>query len=117
MVKLVMTMLWMCGRGRPWGLVWCSKEAASHRCGLAGENLLSRPARVQLRDIQRAFFRRACLEVRGLRELREFALGWLAAVPLLEPRRTGAQAGGDRRAAGREHAHHLAADALDLEAV
>jgi hypothetical protein len=29
-VKLVMTMLCMWGRGRPCGLVWCSKEATIH---------------------------------------------------------------------------------------
>ena len=62
-------------------------------------------------------FRGARLEVRGLRELREFALRRRAAVPLLEPRRAGAQIRGDRLAARGEHAHHLAADALDLEAV
>jgi len=48
---------------------------------------------------------------------REFTLGWLAAVPLLEPRGAGAQVGGDGLAAGGEHAHHAAADALDLEPV
>ena len=56
-------------------------------------------------------------EVRRLREVRELALGRRAAVPLLEPRRAAAQIRGDRLAAGGEHAHHLAADALDLEAV
>ena len=59
----------------------------------------------------------ARFEVRRLREVRELALGRRAAVPLLEPRRAAAQVRGDRRAAGGEHAHHLAADALDLEAV
>ena len=78
---------------------------------------LVRPARVQLREIQRAFLLRACFEVRRLREVREFALGRLAFVSLLEPRRAGAQVRGDRLAARGEHAHHLAGDALDLEAV
>jgi hypothetical protein len=32
-----MAMLWMWGCGRPCGLVWCSKEEITHRCGLAGE--------------------------------------------------------------------------------
>ena len=36
-VKLVITMLWMWGRSRPCGLVWCSKEATIHCWGLAGE--------------------------------------------------------------------------------
>ena len=49
--------------------------------------------------------------------MRELALRWFAAVALLEPRGAGAQVGGDGLAAGGEHAHHLAADALDLEAV
>ena len=53
----------------------------------------------------------------GLREVRELALGRRAAVPLLEPRRAAAQIRRDRRAARGEHAHHLPADALDLEAV
>ena len=82
-----------------------------------GARELIGPARVQLREIQRAFFRSACFEVRGLRELRELALRWRATVPLLEPRRAGAQVRGDRRAARGEHAHHVAADALDLEPV
>ena len=82
-----------------------------------GARELVRPARVHLREIQRAAFVRARLEVRRLRELRELALGRLASVPLLEPRRALAQVRGDRLAAGGEHAHHLPADALDLEAV
>src|ERR1017187_2584505 len=41
----------------------------------------------------------------------------LAPVPLLKPRGVRAQVSGDRLAAGGEHAHHRAADALDLEAV
>ncbi len=49
--------------------------------------------------------------------MREFALGWRAAVPLLESCRAGAQVGGDRFAPGGKQAHHLAADALDLEPV
>ena len=49
--------------------------------------------------------------------MRELALGRRAAVPLLEPRRAAAQVRGDRLTARGEHAHHLAADALDLEAV
>ena len=40
LVKATTTMLWMWGRGRPCGPQWCSKEAASHRCGLTAENLL-----------------------------------------------------------------------------
>ena len=49
--------------------------------------------------------------------MREFALGRRAAVPLLEPRRAAAQIRSDRLTAGGEHAHHLPADARDLEAV
>ncbi len=78
---------------------------------------LGRPARVDLRDIQRAVLRDARLEVRRLRELREFALRGLAAVVLLELRGAAAQVGGDGLPAGGEQAHHLAGDALDLEAV
>jgi len=44
-------------------------------------------------------------------------LGRLASVALLELRRAGAHVGGDGRASRGEHAHHLARDALDLEAV
>jgi len=51
---------------------------------------------VRLRDIQRAVLRVARLEVRRLRELREFALGRRTAVPLLELRGADAQVGGDR---------------------
>jgi hypothetical protein len=80
-----------------------------------GARELVGPARVRLREIQRAVLGVARLEVRCLREPREFALGWLAFVSLLELRRAGAQVGGDRFAAGGEQAHHLAADALDLE--
>jgi hypothetical protein len=54
------------------------------------------------------------LEVRGLREVRELALGWLASVALLKVRGAGAHVGGDGLAAGREQAHHLPADALNL---
>jgi hypothetical protein len=78
---------------------------------------LFRPARVQLREIKRPLFRGACLEVGRLREPCEFALGRLASVLLLELRGAGTQVGGDGLAAGGEHAHHGAADALDLEAV
>ena len=49
--------------------------------------------------------------------MREFALAWLAAVPLLEARRAAAQVRVDRLAARGEHAHHLPRDALDLEPV
>jgi len=42
-VRMVMTMLWTWGCGRPCGPRWCSKEAATQRWGLTGENLL-RPA-------------------------------------------------------------------------
>jgi hypothetical protein len=72
---------------------------------------------VQLREIQRTVLDVASAEVRRLRELRELVLGRRAAVPLLEPRRAAAQVGGDRFAPGREQAHHLAADALDLKTV
>src|ERR1017187_8938683 len=75
------------------------------------------PARVQLRDVQRATLGGACLEVGRLRELRELALGRRAAVVLLEPRGAGTQIRGDGFAAGGEHAHHLPGDAHDLEAV
>ena len=79
-------------------------------------SLSAQPA-CDLRDIQRAVLGLARLEVGRLRELREFALGRRAAVALLELRGAGAQVGGDGLAAGGEHAHHLAGDALDLEAV
>ena len=78
---------------------------------------LVRPARVRLREIQRAVLGVARGEVRGLREVRELALGRRAAVPLLEPRRAAAQVRGDRRAARGEHAHHRPGDARDLEPV
>ena len=78
---------------------------------------LVRPARVRLRDVERAVLGVACGEVGGLREVREFALGGFASVLLLELRGAGAQVGGDGLAAGGEQAHHLAADAFDLEAV
>ena len=82
-----------------------------------GPRELVRPARVRLREIQRAVLGVARREVRGLREVRELALGRRAAVPLLEPRRAAAQVRGDRLTPGGEHAHHRAADALDLEPV
>jgi hypothetical protein len=82
-----------------------------------GPRELVRPARVRLREIQRAVLGVARREVRRLRELREFALGRRASVALLEPRGAAAQVGSDGFAAGGEQAHHLAADALDLEAV
>ena len=75
------------------------------------------PACVQLREVQRAGLGGARFEVRCLREVRELALGWFASVPLLEPRRAVAQVGGDALTPGGEHAHHVAADALDLEPV
>ena len=78
---------------------------------------LVRPARVQLREIQRALILCARCEVRRLCELREFALRRLAVILPLEPRGAGAQIRGDRLAAGGEQAHHLAGDALDLEPV
>jgi hypothetical protein len=37
-VKPVRTMLCTWGRGRPWGLVWCSKEATTQCCGFIDEN-------------------------------------------------------------------------------
>ena len=37
-VRPPITMLCTWGRGRPWGLVWCSKEATTQRWGLTGEN-------------------------------------------------------------------------------
>ena len=76
-----------------------------------------RPARVQLREVQRAVLGGARLEVRRLRQARQLALGRRAAVLLLELRRAGTQVGGDGLAAGGEQPHHLAGDALDLEAV
>ncbi len=82
-----------------------------------GARELVRPARVQLGHVERRGLGGAGLEVGGLRELREFALGRRAAVRLLEPRGAGAQVRGDGLAAGGEQAHHLAGDALDLEAV
>ena len=78
---------------------------------------LVRPARVQLREIKRALLRVARREIRRLREMRQLALGRLASVPLLEPRRALAQVRGDRLAARGEHAHHPPGDALDLEPV
>ncbi len=82
-----------------------------------GPRELIGPARVRLRDIQRAVLRFACFEIGRLREVREFALGWFASVVLLELRGAGAQVGGDRFAARGEQPHHLPADAFDLEAV
>jgi hypothetical protein len=37
-VRRPITMLCTWGRGRPWGLVWCSKEAITQCWGLTGEN-------------------------------------------------------------------------------
>jgi len=82
-----------------------------------GARELVRPARVQLREIQRAVLGGARGEVGCLRELRELALGGLAPVALLELRRAGPQVGSDGLTARGEHTHHLAADALDLEPV
>jgi hypothetical protein len=78
---------------------------------------LIRPARVQLREVQRAALRRAGREVGRLRQLRQLPLRRRAAILVLEPRCTGAQVGGDGLAPGGEQAHHLAGDALDLEPV
>jgi hypothetical protein len=78
---------------------------------------LVRPSRADLRDIQRAVLGFACLEVGRLREMRQLTLRRRAAVLLLEPRSAGTQVRGDGLAARREHAHHLPADALDLEAM
>ena len=59
----------------------------------------------------------ARLEVRRLRQVREFTLGGLAPVLLLESQGAGAQVGGDGLAAGGEQPHHLPRDARDLETV
>ena len=75
------------------------------------------PARVQLLGVERAFLAPARGEVRRLRELRQLPLRRGATVTLLEPRGAAAQVRGDRLAARGEHAHHLPADAFDLEAV
>ena len=72
---------------------------------------------MDLRDIQRAVLGRARLEAGRLREVREFALGGLTAVILLELRGAGTQVDGDGLAVGGEQAHHLPGDALDLEPV
>jgi hypothetical protein len=72
---------------------------------------------VDLRDIQRAVFGFARLEVGRLREMRQLTLRRRAAVLLLEPRGAATQVRRDGLAARREHAHHLPADALDLEPV
>ena len=78
---------------------------------------LIRPARVQLREIQRPGLGGTRGEVRRLRELRHLALGRRAAITLLEPRGAGPRVRGDGLAARGEQAHHLAGDARDLEAV
>ena len=75
------------------------------------------PACVELREVQRAVLGVARLEVGRLREPRQFALRRLAADALLEPRGAVTQIGRDGFPAGGEQAHHLAGDALDLEAV
>jgi hypothetical protein len=67
--------------------------------------------------IRRAVLGFACLEVGRLREARQLTLGRRASVPLLESPRASTQVRGDGLAASREHAHHLPADALDLETV
>jgi hypothetical protein len=82
-----------------------------------GTGELVRPACVQLLRVEGAGLGGAGLEAGCLRELGQFALGWLAAVPLLELRGAGAQAGGDGLAAGGEQPHHLPRDALDLKAM
>jgi len=48
---------------------------------------------VQLREVERAGLGVACGEVRRLRELSQFALGWFASVALLELRGACAQVG------------------------
>ena len=79
-------------------------------------SLSAQPACSRAKSSALSFFARV-LKFDALREVRELALGRRAAVPLLEPRRAAAQIRRDRRAAGGEHAHHLPADALDLEPV
>jgi hypothetical protein len=78
---------------------------------------LVRPPCVQLRLVERAFLALARAEVRCLRELRDLALRRRAPVPPLELGRAGAQVRGDGLPARGEQAHHLSADALDLEPV
>ena len=78
---------------------------------------LVRPACVQLREVQRAVLGVARLEVGRLREARQFALRRLAADALLELRGAVTQVGRDGLPARGEQPHHLAGDALDLEAV
>jgi hypothetical protein len=95
------------GRARGCAVPHRRRDGRQRHAEGAGE--LVSPARVQLREVQRAALGGACREVRCLRELRELALGGLAAVALLEPRGAGAQVGGDGLAAGGEQAHHLAA--------
>ena len=64
-----------------------------------GAHERGRPARVQLRDIQRAVLGGARFEVRRLREPRQFALRRRAAIALLERAGAGTQVRGDRLAA------------------
>ena len=82
-----------------------------------GARELVRPARVYLREVERAVLGVARLEVGRLREPRQLALRRLAAQSLLELRRADTQVRGDRLPARGKHAHHLTADAFDLEAV
>ena len=104
-------------RGRAAGCAMPHRRRDRSQAHAEGPRELVRPARVRLREIQRAMLGAARGEIRRLRELRELALRRRAAVPLLEPRRAAAQIRRDRRAPGGEHAHHLPADALDLEPV
>src|SRR5208337_2267750 len=104
-------------RGCAAGSVVPHRRRDGRQAHAGGTGELVRPALVQLLQVEDLVFRGARLEVRGLREVRELALGGFASVALLEPRGAGAQVGGDGLAAGGEQAHHLAADALDLEAV
>jgi hypothetical protein len=106
-----------CARARGSALAVPDRRRDRRQRDAQGTRELVRPARVRRREIQRAFLRRARGEVGRLRQMRELALGRRAAVPLLEPRRAAAQVRGDRLAAGGEHAHHLAANARDLEPV
>jgi hypothetical protein len=75
------------------------------------------PPCVGLRDVECAVLGFACLEVGRLREMCQLTLRRRAAVLRLEPRRAGAQVRADGLAASGEHAHHVTADALDLEPV
>ena len=111
------------GRVRAWHVHVCVSPAVPYRWRDRRQAHAERvrelvcPPCVGLRDVECAVLGFACLEVGRLREMCQLTLRRRAAVLRLEPRRAGAQVRGDGLAASGEHAHHVTADALNLEPV